>query len=187
LVSHAFFKALLFISIGIIIFNSNSYQDLRFTKTNYKSLPFSFIITLSRSLRLIGFPFISGFFSKEIILEMLITKNLNFIIYFLIIIGILLTSLYRIRLMFILFFSFQPYTSLYLNFDKNFLSNLSIIILLVPAISITPLLVLNINSSPIFSIIRYYEKFIPIFLIFIRIIIFKISIYNITYYFNLKF
>jgi len=103
LLTHAFFKALLFLCTGAIIHRRKDYQDLRFTGASSLSLPTTNRFILISRFRLIGFPFISAFFSKEIILEIIILKNFNFIIYFLIILGVLLTALYRRRFIFLVF------------------------------------------------------------------------------------
>lgn len=69
LFNHAFFKALLFLGAGIIIHALHDEQDLR----NYGGLlnffPFTFVCMLVASLSLIGFPFLSGFYSKDIIIN----------------------------------------------------------------------------------------------------------------------
>ena len=69
LINHAFFKALLFLGSGIIIHGLNNEQDIRRMGSLLKILPYSYNIMLIGSLALIGFPFLSGFYSKDLILE----------------------------------------------------------------------------------------------------------------------
>jgi len=69
LFTHAFFKALLFLSAGTIIHGLSNEQDIRSMGGLLKILPLSYITMLIGSLALIGFPFLSGFYSKDAILE----------------------------------------------------------------------------------------------------------------------
>lgn len=101
LLTHAFFKALLFIRSGNLIHASERYQDLRVIGGTSEVIPFSKRIVIRCSFRLCGLPFISAFFSKEIIIERLLVFNLSFIRYFILIVGILITMFYRIRFLII--------------------------------------------------------------------------------------
>lgn len=69
LINHGFFKALLFLSAGSIIHGLSDEQDLRRMGGLQKLFPITYIMFLIGSLALIGFPFLSGFFSKDLILE----------------------------------------------------------------------------------------------------------------------
>jgi NADH-ubiquinone oxidoreductase chain 5 len=101
LLTHAFFKALLFIRSGNLIHASERYQDLRVIGGVSEVIPFSKSIVIRCSFSLCGLPFISAFFSKEIIIESLLIFNLSFIRYFIIILGIFITIFYRIRFLII--------------------------------------------------------------------------------------
>lgn len=70
LMNHAFFKALLFLSAGSIIHAIADEQDMRRYGGLIKSLPFSYTMVLIGSLSLMGFPFMTGFYSKDAILEL---------------------------------------------------------------------------------------------------------------------
>jgi NADH-ubiquinone oxidoreductase chain 5 len=70
LFNHAFFKALLFLTAGYVIHALNNEQDIRKMGSLLKLLPFSYMMMLIGSLSLIGFPFFSGFFSKDKIIEL---------------------------------------------------------------------------------------------------------------------
>lgn len=97
LLSHAFFKALLFLGTGSIIHNRKDYQDIRMMGRGLPSLPITHGMIFLASLRLIGLPFISAFFSKEIILEIILIKNFSLTAYIVIVMGILLTAAYSTR------------------------------------------------------------------------------------------
>lgn len=70
LVNHAFFKALLFLTAGAIIHSLSNEQDLRNMGGLIKFLPFSYIMFFIGSLSLMGMPFLTGFYSKDVILEL---------------------------------------------------------------------------------------------------------------------
>lgn len=70
LANHAFFKALLFLSAGSVIHAMNDEQDMRKMGGLLKILPFTYAIFLIGSFALLGFPFLSGYYSKDLILEL---------------------------------------------------------------------------------------------------------------------
>lgn len=134
LLRHAFFKALLFLSTGAIIHRSKDYQDLRIIGRRATALPTTNSFTLVSRFRLIGVPFISAFFSKEIILETILLNNINYRIYIFILIGIFLTAAYRTR--FAIFAFARPNHNSFLTFklEEDSLIIKRIFILLFPAI-----------------------------------------------------
>lgn len=70
LANHAFFKALLFLSAGSVIHAMHDEQDMRKMGGLLKILPFTYAMFLIGSLALLGFPFLSGYYSKDLILEL---------------------------------------------------------------------------------------------------------------------
>lgn len=106
LVNHAFFKALLFLSSGVIIHAVLDEQDMRKVGGLHKLLPITYIMILIGSLALVGFPFLTGFYSKDLILELAIGKY-NFLgnfSYGLGVIGALFTAFYSYRLINLVFY-----------------------------------------------------------------------------------
>jgi NADH-ubiquinone oxidoreductase chain 5 len=75
LANHAVFKALLFLSSGCIIHGMNDEQDLRRFGGIITLFPISYIMILIGSLALVGFPFLTGFYSKDVILELAASKH----------------------------------------------------------------------------------------------------------------
>jgi len=69
LTNHAFFKALLFLSAGAVIHSVSNEQDMRKLGRLIQLLPYTYATFVIGSLALIGFPFLSGFYSKDLILE----------------------------------------------------------------------------------------------------------------------
>jgi proton-translocating NADH-quinone oxidoreductase chain L len=105
--NHAFFKALLFLGAGSVIHAVNDEQDMRKLGGLQKLLPFSYAIMLIGSLALMGFPFLTGFYSKDIILEIAYSK-FTFLSHFAYLLGTLAascTAFYSIRLLFLVFLS----------------------------------------------------------------------------------
>jgi len=76
LTNHAFFKALLFLSAGSIIHAMSDEQDIRRFGGLIKLLPYSYIMLLIGSLALMGIPFLTGFYSKDLIIEIAFTSYL---------------------------------------------------------------------------------------------------------------
>ena len=107
LMNHAFFKALLFLSAGAIIHSMLDQQDVRRMGMLLKYLPVSYIMILIGSLTIMGIPFLTGYYSKDFILEYIYTSNmfLTFFLYWLGIISAALTSFYSIKLLFLTFYN----------------------------------------------------------------------------------
>ncbi len=107
LMNHAFFKALLFLSAGSVIHAMSDEQDMRKMGGLSLTLPFTYSMMLIGSLSLIGFPFLTGFYSKDVILELAYTKYTisGSIAFWLGSISVLFTSYYSFRLLFLTFLS----------------------------------------------------------------------------------
>ena len=111
LMNHAFFKALLFLSAGSVIHALSDEQDMRKMGGLVQILPFTYSMMCIGSLSLAGFPFLTGFYSKDVILEVAYAKYTisgNFS-YFLGCLVVLCTSYYSFRLLFLSFLA--PSTS----------------------------------------------------------------------------
>lgn len=105
LMTHAFFKALLFLGAGSVILAMHHEQDIFKMGALRKVLPFSFACFMIGSLALTAFPFTSGFFSKdEILLAALELEGPGTILWLGGVIGAFFTGIYTFRLMFIVFF-----------------------------------------------------------------------------------
>ena len=105
LTTHAFFKALLFLSAGSVIHAMHHEQDMRKMGGLFKKIPFTATMMWIGSLAIIGFPYLSGYYSKESILENAFYAS-NGIAYFAYSVGILtalLTAFYSWRLLFLTF------------------------------------------------------------------------------------
>jgi NADH-ubiquinone oxidoreductase chain 5 len=107
LLNHAFFKALLFLSAGSVIHAVNDEQDMRKLGGLINILPFTYAMILIGSLALIGFPFLTGFYSKDLILETTFGKYtiIGYFCYLLGSLGAFCTAFYSMRLSFLTFLS----------------------------------------------------------------------------------
>ncbi len=106
LITHAFFKCLLFLCAGSIIHSINDEQDLRKMGKLFHLLPITFTTMFIGTLSLTGFPFLAGYYSKDLILETAYaSSNLGFFIYLTGSISAFLTSFYSIRALYFVFFS----------------------------------------------------------------------------------
>jgi NADH-ubiquinone oxidoreductase chain 5 len=103
--NHAFFKALLFLSAGSVIHGVNDEQDMRKLGGLKNLLPFTYSMMTIGSLALIGFPFLTGFYSKDLILEAAYGKYtlVGYFSYFLGTLGAFLTAFYSTRLLYLAF------------------------------------------------------------------------------------
>lgn len=107
LINHAFFKALLFLSAGAIIHSMSNEQDMRRFGGLTKLLPFTYIMLFIGSLSLMGFPFLTGYYSKDLILEFAFTRYTftSTIAYWLGVMTAMCTSFYSFRVLYLTFLS----------------------------------------------------------------------------------
>jgi NADH-quinone oxidoreductase subunit L len=105
LMTHAFFKALLFLCAGSVIIAMHHDQDIRNMGGLRKYLPITWITALIGSLALIGTPFFSGFYSKDTILEAVRHSHLPGagLVYVAVLAGVFITALYSFRMYFLVF------------------------------------------------------------------------------------
>jgi NADH-quinone oxidoreductase subunit L len=105
LMTHAFFKALLFLGAGSVIIGMHHDQDMRNMGGLWKYMPITWFTSLIGSLALIGFPFMSGFYSKDTIIEAVQLSHLpgSDYAYFCVIAGVFVTAFYSFRMYFLVF------------------------------------------------------------------------------------
>jgi NADH-quinone oxidoreductase subunit L len=105
LMTHAFFKALLFLAAGSVIIAMHHDQDIRNMGGLRKYMPITWITSLIGSLALIGTPFFSGFYSKDSIIEAVALSNLpgSGFAYVAVVAGVFVTAFYSFRMYFLVF------------------------------------------------------------------------------------
>ena len=151
LFTHAFFKALLFLGSGSVIHSFKDEQNINLMGGVWKKLPYTWVLMIIGTLALTGFPFLSGFYSKDAIIEFAYLRG-NTAGYFAAGLGVftaLLTSIYSWRLMFKTFHG--DYNNKKLNISSMHES---------PMVMIIPLIILAIGA--IFSGFLFKDLFIGI-------------------------
>src|SRR5574339_142890 len=105
LMTHAFFKALLFLAAGSVIIAMHHEQDIRKMGGLRKYLPITYWTSVIGTLALIGFPGFAGFFSKDALIEAVheSTTPGHALAYWAVLLGVFITSLYSFRLLFVVF------------------------------------------------------------------------------------
>ena len=111
LMTHAFFKALLFLGAGSVIMGMHHNQDIRYMGAVRKYMPITWITSLLGSLALIGTPFFSGFYSKDSIIEAVHESNLAAAGFanFAVLAGVFVTAFYSFRMYFLVFHGKERY------------------------------------------------------------------------------
>ena len=149
LFTHAFFKALLFLGSGSVIHSFKDEQDINKMGGVWKKLPYTYVLMIIGTLALTGFPFLSGFYSKDAIIEFAFLRG-NSLGYYAATIGVftaLLTSIYSWRLI------FKTFHGNYKN-SKVRIENIHES----PLVMLVPLIILSIGA--IFAGIIFKDLFI---------------------------
>nr|AWV84362.1 NADH dehydrogenase subunit 5 [Derotettix mendosensis] len=98
MIIHALFKASLFLCAGIIIHAMNNNQDIRMMGSLINQMPLTMTLMNMSNLSLCGMPFMSGFYSKDLIMEFMCSMNMNLVIMSFMYLSVGLTSCYSMRL-----------------------------------------------------------------------------------------
>nr|UHA56223.1 NADH dehydrogenase subunit 5 [Ercheia cyllaria] len=130
LLTHAMFKALLFMCAGVIIHMMSDMQDIRFMGGISFYIPLTSLCMNISNMALCGIPFLAGFYSKDLILELVSFSNLNMLIFFLYYISTGLTMFYTIRLIMYLMVNDFNLMSIYNLYDEDYIMLKSMFVLL---------------------------------------------------------
>nr|YP_010535384.1 NADH dehydrogenase subunit 5 [Amblyomma maculatum]UYB77945.1 NADH dehydrogenase subunit 5 [Amblyomma maculatum] len=176
LILHAIFKSMLFLCAGLVIHYLNGIQDIRMLGNFFNFSPMISSCMLISILSLIGFPFIGGFYSKDMIVEFFFFKMNNCMLLIFFLTGIMFTFLYCYRMIYILYLK-GVMNLHFLKFNFDFYMNFSIFILCLLMIVIGNLLFwfLNPNFSIVF--IHMFPKHITLMLM-VFVLFFFYNIYN---------
>ena len=186
LISHAFFKAMLFICAGIIIHNIKDYQDIRKIGFSYINIHFCISIIIIANISLCGLPFLRGFYSKDFIIEIILIKGKNIFFLFLIIFGTILTVIYSCRLNLLISINFIKVESYYFIRENSLHIIIGIIFLLPFSIIGGIIISWNlIRSNKIIFIPLWIKSIVFVLILFSIYLYLYIYKYISTYYKNI--
>nr|YP_010531132.1 NADH dehydrogenase subunit 5 [Runaria punctata]UXW93354.1 NADH dehydrogenase subunit 5 [Runaria punctata] len=172
LITHAMFKAMLFMSAGILIHNLGGQQDIRFMGSLFSQMPLLSVCFNVANLSLCGFPFLSGFYSKDVILEMVMISYYNLLIYILFFFSMLFTIMYTFR---VTYYSMLGGANLLVMSSSNMKSNLfmmkSMLMLLIFVIFGGGGVSWSVFSYPYLICLPFWFKMVPLSLIMIGVIL----------------
>lgn len=164
LVNHGFFKALLFLSAGSIIHALSDEQDFRKMGSMNNITPFTYSCIAIGSLSLMGLPFLTGFYSKDLIIEIIYGENILRYALWLGVLSAFLTAFYSFRLASFTFFNNPQsnYNSFKRSHEGDWNLRWPLIILLICSIVIGFILQFSILKDELPVIITNLSKFSPL-------------------------
>nr|WIL96423.1 NADH dehydrogenase subunit 5 [Pseudomiza obliquaria] len=186
LLTHAMFKALLFMCAGVIIHLMGDMQDIRLMGGISLYVPMTCLCMNVSNMALCGIPFLAGFYSKDLILEMVSFSNFNFLIFFLYYISTGLTMFYTIRLMMYLMINDFNLLSIYNLYDEDYTMIKSMLVLLFMSVISGSMLMWMIFYYPYMIYLPFNLKMMVIYVSFLGMImgylISNMNIYSLNKY-----
>nr|YP_010697691.1 NADH dehydrogenase subunit 5 [Hypoderma sinense]WCF76319.1 NADH dehydrogenase subunit 5 [Hypoderma sinense] len=158
LLTHALFKALLFLCAGSIIHSMGDNQDIRYMGSLSLTMPFTSSCFYVSNLALCGMPFLAGFYSKDLILEMVSLSYLNFLSFFLYFFSTGLTACYSFRLVYFTMTGEMNFFSVNMFNENNWLMLVSMAGLLSFSVIGGSILSWLIFSTPMLVVLPIYLK-----------------------------
>nr|YP_009712038.1 NADH dehydrogenase subunit 5 [Hasora badra]QGG43664.1 NADH dehydrogenase subunit 5 [Hasora badra] len=184
LLTHAMFKALLFMCAGIIIHMMNDNQDIRFMGGISLYIPLTSLCMNISNLALCGIPFLAGFYSKDLILEMVSMSNLNLLIFYLYYFSTGLTMFYTIRLLMYLMINDYNLLSIYNLYEEDYSMLKSMFMLLMMSVLVGSLLSWMIFPYPYMIYLPLVLKLMVLYVSFLGMlmgyIISNMNIYSVN-------
>nr|WHL46546.1 NADH dehydrogenase subunit 5 [Chionarctia nivea] len=188
LLTHAMFKALLFMCAGVIIHLMNDMQDIRFMGGISFYVPLTSLCMNISNMALCGIPFLAGFYSKDLILELVSFSNLNLLIFFLYYISTGLTMFYTVRLILYLMVNDYNLISIYNLYDEDYVMLKSMFILLFMSMVSGSFLSWMIFSYPYMIYLPFNLKMMVIYVSFMGAlmgyVVSNMKIYSINKFIN---
>nr|AHH92980.1 NADH dehydrogenase subunit 5 [Lethe dura] len=184
LLTHAMFKALLFMCAGKVIHLMNDNQDIRMMGGLSLYIPLTSLCLNISNLALCGIPFLAGFYSKDLILEVVSMSNLNFLIFYLYYVSTGLTMFYTIRLLMYLMVNDYNLLAIYNLFEEDYIMLKSMFILLIMSLISGSFLSWLIFSYPYMIYLSFNMKMMVIYVslvgLLMGILISNMKIYSLN-------
>nr|YP_010538603.1 NADH dehydrogenase subunit 5 [Sclerogryllus punctatus]UYE92197.1 NADH dehydrogenase subunit 5 [Sclerogryllus punctatus] len=171
LLTHALFKALLFLCAGVIIHNFNNLQDIRGMGGIINMMPLTSICFCVSNLALCGTPFLSGFYSKDLILELSLMNNINLLIFFMFFISTGLTVCYTFRLIYYVMIEKFNFNGFHCLGDESFSFVGPMFMLLVMSLIGGSMLSWIMFNSPIMICLSLYMSILALLVSFIGMVL----------------
>ena len=162
LMTHAFFKALLFLAAGSVIMGMHHVQDIRQMGGLKKYMPITYWTSLLGTLALIGFPGFSGFYSKDSIIEAVHASHIygaDFA-YYAVLIGVFVTALYSFRLFFLVFHGeerMDHHTKEHLK-ESPWVVTVPLVLLAIPSVIIGGLTITSVLYGDYFQNVVFVQQ-----------------------------
>nr|YP_010463247.1 NADH dehydrogenase subunit 5 [Iphicrates gressitti]UUJ37771.1 NADH dehydrogenase subunit 5 [Iphicrates gressitti] len=166
LLTHAFFKALLFMCAGLFIHSVNDTQDIRFMGGFLNNFPYTSSCFGIANLSLCGLPFLSGFYSKDLSLEFMTLNLFNLFIYLIFYISVGLTAMYSLRLLYYCLFGYYNLLS-YNSYGEDYNMTLSMFFLVLMGIMSGSFLSWLLFPFPIVVVVPLVLKLMALFFVFL--------------------
>nr|YP_010166628.1 NADH dehydrogenase subunit 5 [Hydroporus signatus]QRV62719.1 NADH dehydrogenase subunit 5 [Hydroporus signatus] len=163
LLTHAMFKALLFMCAGCIIHNLKDIQDIRFMGNLMVQMPMTCMSMNISNLALCGMPFLAGFYSKDLILEFVSMSNLNILMYMLFFLSTGLTVCYSFRLCYYSITGDFNFYSLHSLNDSGWIMLKSMMMMLLFVLTSGSMLLWLIFPTPLMICLPMWMKFMALF------------------------
>uniref|UniRef100_UPI0030027733 NADH dehydrogenase subunit 5 n=1 Tax=Arria pura TaxID=2908859 RepID=UPI0030027733 len=184
LLTHALFKALLFMCAGMVIHNMLNFQDIRFMGNLSIFMPLTSTCFMVSNFALCGMPFLAGFYSKDMILEMISLSNLNMFMYVMYFFSTGLTVCYSFRLFYYVLWGDFNLIPMFKLSEESWMIIYGMMGLMIFAIFGGSMLNWMIFITPYFICLSLFMKMMPIMVslmgFWLGTILFK---YNLNYYF----
>nr|YP_009417636.1 NADH dehydrogenase subunit 5 [Japanagallia spinosa]ARX63986.1 NADH dehydrogenase subunit 5 [Japanagallia spinosa] len=186
LLTHAMFKSMLFLCSGIYIYYMYDNQDIRMMGSLCLFMPITSVCFNISSMALCGIPFLSGFYSKDLFVEMSVFNGLSFILYGLIYFSLGLTCCYSFRLFYYSMFYNVNFIGLMCFQDNLDYMKMSISLLSIFSVTFGCLFIWMMNCDLMFLFLPFYIKILS-FLFVLLGFFFGLEIFNFSYLFNLNY
>nr|QIT06477.1 NADH dehydrogenase subunit 5 [Novacerus sp. FZ-2019] len=168
LLSHALFKSLLFLCAGVLIHGMGDMQDIRKIGGSHTA-PMTSFFMFSSSLSLCGFPFLAGFYSKDMILESMMVSSVSVMLVILVFLCCSLTALYSFRLIYYLFISnLNLKSGLLVNESMGMLMPMSVLFI---SSTVCGPLMMWLYFPPVLIIVPLYLKYLTLLSVLISMLI----------------